>query len=103
MPSPERWSDEDEVRIAPQIDVTCNACGRASLEGGLCPNCLNVHSQMGRTFAELRQLLGLGPRRLKVLLWLKQHPELEEGAWKFEGNVGGSGSVKIGAMQMLEV
>src|SRR5262249_15712464 len=55
------------------------------------------------TFAELRPLPGLGPRRLKILLWLRQHPELETGNWKFEGHIGGATAVKVGLWQLIEV
>lgn len=58
---------------------------------------------MSLTFVELRALLGFGPRRLKLLLWLKAHPELDTGHWKFEGSIGGGESVKVGLYQMLEV
>jgi hypothetical protein len=88
--------------------VTCTRCGKASLEGGLCPPCLDTESPLGRvrnqrTFLELRQALGFGPRRLKLLLWLREHPELDYGAWKFEGSIGGGESVKMGLWQMMEV
>lgn len=48
------------------------------------------------TFTELRQLLGFGPKRLKLLLFLAQHPELDEQGWygDLRANVDGSGSVK---------
>jgi hypothetical protein len=37
------------------------------------------------------------------LLWLREHPELDYGAWKFEGSIGGGESVKMGLWQMMEV
>lgn len=80
--------------------VTCVKCARPTLDGGLCSTC---DQQKQHTFAELRNVLGLGPRRLKILLWLKQHPELDLGAWEIVGRIGTGESVKIGAMQVSEV
>lgn len=85
--------------------MACAACGRANLEGGLCPNCAAKHDDLALrrqdhtaeylTFLKIRQLLGFGPRRLKLLKWLKDHPELDDGRWHLQGNVGGSHSVEM--------
>ena len=47
--------------------------------------------------------LNLGPRRLKLLLWLTKHPELDQGAWELIARIGVGQSVKVGAMQVSEV
>ena len=73
--------------------------------GAVVPPSVNSEDWKTYTFAELRHGLGFGPRRLKLLLWLTQHPELEQGHWRFEGSVGQGtiGTVKMGLWQMVEV
>ncbi len=56
-----------------------------------------------RTFAQLRQLLGFGPKRLKILLALIGSGEIDGPDWhgEFRAAVGPRGEVKSAAQRAL--
>lgn len=51
---------------------------------------------------KIRQTLGFGVRRLKILKWLKDHPELDQGRWHIQGELGNMGESVSLAMFKFE-